>query len=306
MPPSRPRLPRLLLAATVLAGAVAPAAHAAGDPGDPWEPMNRRFFAINEGLDKHIIGPIAHGFGSTPGPLRAGLRNFSRNLSEPVVFVNDVLQFRGGQAARTLARFVVNSTIGIGGLFDVAGHNHVPHHDNGFGTTLGRWGFAPGPYLFLPLLGPSDVRDALGGAADAGLNPLTYSRYPHKAAISIGTTIVGGLGRRLDAEQDLKTIRETSTDPYASLRSFYLQNRQSEVSGKDITIENLPSFDEPGPTPAPGTEPRAEPTPAQPEPTPTPPAETPKPQAAAVASPCAPPAVRWAQADVPYATWRGG
>src|SRR5262249_26188512 len=160
------------------------------------------------------------------------------NLSEPVVFVNDVLQLHGGQAARSLARFVVNSTIGVGGLFDVAGHNHVPHHDNGFGLTLGRWGFGPGPYLYLPLMRPSDFRHALGGAADAGLNPLTYARYPHKTAISIGTTIVEGLGKRLDAETDLKTIRETSTDPYASLRSFYLQNRAAEIKG-ELKIENL-------------------------------------------------------------------
>jgi phospholipid-binding lipoprotein MlaA len=305
MPASRSRLPLLLAAASAVALAVAPAARAASDPTDPWEPMNRRFFAINESLDRNIIGPLARGFGSTPGPLRRGLRNFSRNLSEPVVFVNDVLQFRGGQAARTLARLVVNSTIGIGGLFDVAGHNHVPHHDNGFGTTLGRWGFAPGPYLFLPLMGPSDLRDAFGGAADGAMNPLTYARYAHKTAINIGTTIVGGLGQRLDAERDLESIRTTSTDPYASLRSFYLQNRQSEISGKPVSIENLPSFDEPAPTPAPGPQP----TP-NPEPTTAPPPASPPGAAAtgvaANASACAPASERWADADAPYATWRGG
>lgn len=311
MPPSRKRLPLLLAAASALALA-APAARAASDPTDPWEPMNRRFFAINEALDRNLIGPIARSFGSTPGPIRKGVRNFSRNLSEPVVFVNDVLQFRGGQAARTLARFVVNSTIGIGGLFDVAGHNGVKHHDNGFGTTLGRWGFAPGPYLFLPLLGPSDIRDAFGGAADGAVNPLTYTRYPHKTAITIGTTIVGGLGRRLDAEQDLESIRATSTDPYASLRSFYLQNRQNEITGRPLTIENLPSFDEPEPAkpaPTPGPAPTAPSTPppdaATPEAPPPAPATAPTGKAAD-ASACAPAAERWADADAPYATWRGG
>lgn len=289
----RAHRPRLLLLLAASALAVLPA-RAVADPADPFEPMNRRFFAINESLDTHIIGPIARGFGATPGPFRKGLRNFGRNLSEPVTFVNDVLQFRGGQAARTLARFVINSTVGVGGLFDVVGKT-VPHHDNGFGLTLGRWGFAPGPYLYLPLLGPSDFRDALGGAADAGLNPLTYARYPHKTAISIGTTVVGGLGRRLDAEQDLKTIRETSTDPYASLRSFFLQNRRSEISGKPITIENLPDFDEPAARPAPGAAP-APPAPSEPKPE----------AAAARPNPCGPPAERWAEADAPYATWRGG
>jgi len=295
MRPARPRLALLIATAGAFALAAPPAR--AADPTDPFEPMNRGFFAINEGLDKYLIGPIAHGFGSTPGPLRKGVRNFGRNLSEPVVFVNDLLQLRGGQAARTLVRFVINSTVGVGGLFDVMGKS-VPHHDNGFGLTLGRWGLKPGPYLFLPLLGPSDFRDALGSAADAGLNPLNYARYPHKTAISIGTTIIEGLSKRVDAEQDLKTIRETSTDPYASLRSFYLQNRQAEVTGKDVTIENLPSFDEP-PVPAPpgAAKPDAVP-PGPPDAPPTPRAEGARP------SPCAPPAVRWAQADLPYATWR--
>jgi phospholipid-binding lipoprotein MlaA len=301
MRPRRPRLPLLLAAASVLA-LVAPVAHAASDPADPFEPMNRRFFAFNEGLDKRVIGPLARGFGSTPGPLRVGLRNFSRNLSEPGVFVNDMLQFRVGKAAETLTRFLVNSTIGVAGFFDVAGHNDLKHHDNSFGTTLGRWGFGPGPYLFLPLVGPSDLRDAFGSAADAGLNPLTYSRYPHKTAISIATTIVGGLGQRLDAEQDLNTIRQTSTDPYASLRSFYLQNRQVEITGKPLNIESLPELEEPAPPakPPPGAE-------APPSPAPEPPKDaTPRGGAALAANPCAPPAERWAELDAPYATWRGG
>ena len=293
MRPRRPRLPLLLATASAFMGAAAPTL---ADPTDPFEPMNRRFFAINEALDQHIIAPIAHRLGSAPGPFRAGLRNFSHNLSEPVVFINDVLQFHGGRAAGTLVRFVINSTVGIGGLLDVTG-NAIPHHDNGFGTTLGRWGMGPGPYLFLPLLGPSDIRDAFGGAADGGMNPLTYARYAHKAAINIGTTIAGGLGKRVDADQDLETIRATSTDPYASLRSFYLQNRQAEISGKDVSIENLPSFDEPAP---PAKPPAAGDAP-------------PKPQAAgaatgtaANASACAPATERWADADLPYATWRGG
>jgi phospholipid-binding lipoprotein MlaA len=285
----------LLLAAgavTVLGAGVARAAPAR-DPVDPLEPMNRKFFAVQESLDRTFIAPLAHGFGKTPFPLRAGLVNFGHNLGEPTIFVNDVLQGRLDQAARTLTRFVVNSTVGLAGLFDVAGHNHLKRHDNGFGTTMGRWGFKPGPYLFFPLVGPTTFRDAVGDLVDIPLNPMSYARYAHKAAIGIGTSVINGLGQRVESDQQLETIRATSTDPYASLRSYFLQNRQAEITGKDVTIENLPSFDEP-PAPAP-----PKPEAAKPE------AATPEPRAeAARPNPCAPPAIRWADAELPYATWR--
>jgi phospholipid-binding lipoprotein MlaA len=295
----------LLLAGGAAAALQAGSARAAAvrDPTDPWEPMNRRFFDLQESLDRHFIAPLAHGFGKTPSPIRMGLVNFGHNLGEPTVFVNDILQARIGQAAKTLARFVINSTVGIAGLFDVAGHNHLKRHDNGFGTTLGRWGAKPGPYIFIPLAGPSTFRDTLGDLIDIPLNPMSYAKYAHKAAIGIGTSAINGLGERLDSEQDLEAIRQTSTDPYASLRSFYLQNREKEITGKEVTIENLPSFDEPvSPAPpAPSTPPKPEAAPpATPEPPPAPRAE------AISAQPCAPAPVRWADNDLPYATWRGG
>jgi phospholipid-binding lipoprotein MlaA len=232
---------------TVAALAGAGAAHAQSDPTDPWEPMNRRFFAFQETIDIHVLEPIARSFGQTPSPLRVGLLNFARNLGEPLVFANDVLQARPARAAATLGRFIVNSTVGLAGFVDIAKKNHMPHHDNGFGTTMGRWGAKPGPYLFLPFIGPSTFRDALGGAADFGLNPLTYARYPHKTAIGIATSVLDGLGQRVDADQSLSNIRQTSTDPYATVRSYYLQNRAAEISGKPVTIETLPDFDEPAP-----------------------------------------------------------
>jgi phospholipid-binding lipoprotein MlaA len=246
----RSRVPPLLVAGAVCASLAGPC-RAATDPADPLEGMNRRFYAVQEVLDRHLFEPLAKGFGATPSVFRSALVNFSRNLQEPVIFVNDVLQGRGGQAARTLARLVVNSTFGLAGVIDVAKKNHLPHHPNGFGTTLGRWGVQPGPYLFVPLLGPSDFRDAFGGVADIGLNPLTYARYPSRTEISIATTIVDGLDQRVDAQQDLDTIRQTSTDPYATLRSYYLQNRQAEITGKTLNIETLPEFDTPGTPPAP-------------------------------------------------------
>lgn len=261
----RSRVPLLLVAGAVCTSLAGPC-RAAADPADPLEGMNRRFYAVQEVLDRHIFEPLAKGFGKTPSALRSALINFSRNLGEPVIFVNDLLQGHGGQAARTAARIVVNSTVGLAGMMDVAKKNHLPHHDNGFGTTLGRWGVQPGPYLFVPLLGPSNFRDSFGGLADIGLNPLTYARYPGKTEIGIVTTIVDGLGERVDAQQDLDTIRQTSTDPYATLRSYYLQNRQAEITGKSVNIETLPDFDTPGPAPAGSVSPTGGPPVAQPQP----------------------------------------
>ena len=242
----RSRAPRLLLLGVVCSTIALPA-RAAGDPTDPLEGMNRRFFAISETLDRHVFGPAAAGFSKAPSPLRDALRNFSRNLEEPVVFVNVVLPVRPGQAARPLGRLVINSTVGVAGLIDVAKKNGLPHHDNGFGTTLGRWGAGPGPYLFLPLVGPSTFRDAFGDVADIGLNPLTYARYPEKTAVSIAATVIDGLGDRGDAQQDLDAIRQTSTDPYATLRSYYLQNRQAEIRGGAVNVDALPDLDTPAP-----------------------------------------------------------
>jgi phospholipid-binding lipoprotein MlaA len=256
---------RQALALSLIVAATAQPSFAA-TPGDPLEGMNRRFYGIEESLDRHVFGPLARGFGATPSPLRAALRNFSRNLGEPVVFVNDLLQGHVKTAAGTAARIIVNTTFGLGGLLDVAKKNHLRHHDNGFGTTLGRWGAGPGPYLFVPLIGPTTFRDAFGSAADIGLNPLTYARYPGKVEIGIGTTIIDGLGDRLEASQDLDVIRQTSTDPYATLRSYYLQNRAAEIAGKPAEIGPLPDLDEPTAAPAGSVSPTGRPPIAQPQP----------------------------------------
>jgi phospholipid-binding lipoprotein MlaA len=294
MRPVRSRVP-LLLALGVASAFVAEPCRAATDPADPLEGMNRRFFAVEETFDRHLFGPLARGFGKTPSFFRMALLNFSRNLGEPVVFANDVLQGRGGQAARTLTRLVVNTTFGVAGIMDVAKKNHLPHHDNGFGTTLGRWGVHPGPYLFLPLIGPSDFRDAIGSAGDIGLDPLTYTRFPDRTAIAVSSAIVDGLGARVDAQQDLDTIRQTSTDPYATLRSYYLQNRQAEITGKSVNIETLPDFDTPGTTAAGSVSPTGGPPVSLPQPAaPIPPlpgeaGALPRPQAAPDAAKSPPP-----------------
>ena len=222
-----------------------PALAQSAEPYDPWEGFNRRMFAVQGVLDRHLFGPLARGFGKTPSPVRRALVNFSSNLSEPLVFVNDMLQGHVLSAAKTFGRFAMNSTVGLIGFRDVAAHNHLPHHDNGFGTTLGRWGAQPGPYLFLPLIGPGDFRDGLGGIGNIFLNPYHYARFDGKTGIGVATGIVNGLNARLQAEQALSNIQATSTDPYATLRSYFLQNRAAEVSGNPSEPGALPEFDMP-------------------------------------------------------------
>lgn len=265
--PRRPLF--LLMAATVaITGLSAgPSLAQSRDPSDPWERVNRRFFAVQQGLDRKIFGPLARGYGGiVPGFVRKGIGNFAQNLTEPLVMVNDLLQGHPGRAASTLGRFAINSTFGVAGVVDVAQKGRIPHHDNGFGLTLGRWGMKPGPYIFLPLLGPSTLRDSVGDGADIGLNPLNYVSYRNKAVIGAVVVVAQGLDTRVNAARDLETINETSTDPYATLRSYYLQNRAAEVAEKPVEIQTLPDFDESEPSAAPPLAPPPAEPPAEPPP----------------------------------------
>jgi len=253
----------------------------AQEHSDPWEGMNRKFFAFQQGLDRAIVGPVARGLGKTPSPFRVALRNIVRNLNEPTVAVNDLLQGRIGTAASTIGRFAINTIFGVGGVMDIAERGRIPHHDNDFGITLGRWGVGPGPYLYLPFVGPSTVRDGFGEGADIGLDPLTYIRYNERTTVGITTAVVQGLLDRIDAARDLATIEQTSIDPYATIRSAYLQDRQFKITGKSLELEPLPEFDtgpEPAPQPSPSVAPptNAPSSAAPPTPLSTPEAEQPK------------------------------
>lgn len=253
------------LALWALAGAPAHAASAPASPSpaasatadalaieDPFESLNRRFYAIHRVLDRAILRTLALGYQQgAPRPLQAALHNVVTELGEPMVFANDVLQFRLARAAKTAARFVVNATAGIGGLFDPATKMRLEHHDNGFGDTLGRYGFKPGPYIFLPLVGPSTLRDLLGTAVDFYSDPLSRIHYPKRAYVQAGVWIVGGLDQRARAEADLQHIDEIGTDSYATLRSLYLQDREARIrGGEGVSIETLPSFDDAPAAPA--------------------------------------------------------
>ncbi len=235
--------------------ATPPAQAAAHGSIDPLEKLNRGFYAINRLVDRVVLRPFALAYLHVlPGPLRRGVHNVVHNLERPIVFANDVLQLRPKLAAKTAGRFVVNSTVGLGGLFDPASKAGLPEHDNDFGLTLARYGVTPGPYLVLPVLGPSSFRDALGMGVDAAADPTNHLHFRHGAAIGLAVEIAGGLDQRLEADADLSTIEQTSTDPYASLRALYLQDRERAAGAPPVSVETLPALDEP-PAPSPGEAP---------------------------------------------------
>ena len=240
---------------------------------DPFEGINRRFYAIHEAIDHAILRPLALGYShGVVTPIRKGLHNFVTELGEPMVFGNDVLQLRIKRAAITAGRFLINATAGVAGLFDPATKIGLPHHDNGFGTTLGRYGVKPGPYIFLPLIGPSDFRDIIGTSVDFYSDPLGRIHYPKRGYVLLGIGIVGGLDQRANAEADLQQIESMGTDSYATLRSLYLQSRQAEISGGDtVNIQTLPDFDDAPMSPAPAAA-AAAPSPTDQAPAVTPPA----------------------------------
>ena len=247
----------------VMAALVGASAAAAAAPGDPWEGLNRRGYAINRFLDRVLIRPLAMIYKAlTPGPIGKGLHNVVVNLGEPLVVINDGLQARPRRAAEALVRFAFNSTVGLAGLIDVVAHDGIAHHDSTFGDTLGRYGVGPGPYLFIPLIGPSTVRDLIGAGVDGAADPVHWVSYPYRTETGAGATVVGGLDTRAGADEDLKAILGEAADPYATLRSVYLQYRQGEIDEirGGAKLPPLPEIDEPAPPSTTGPAPSTTPT----------------------------------------------
>lgn len=211
--------------------------------GDPLEGFNRAMFSVNTALDKALFRPAAMGYKHiVPKPARSGLRNAFSNLTEPVAFLNDVLQLKPGNAFRTFTRFLINSVFGVAGLFDVARHEGLPHRANGLGNTFGRYGIKSGPYLFLPLLGPSSLRDLAGGTVDGLVVPTAVGTPFDRTDYQIGKAVVTGLDTRAEVDSELKTLYDTALDPYATLRSVYLQSRAADIAG--ITGKTEPQPDD--------------------------------------------------------------
>lgn len=212
-------------------------------PGDPFERTNRGFFKTQSSIDRRFFQPVAKAYQRVvPKPVRSGLRNIIRNLNEPIVFLNDLLQLRPGRALRTLGRFAINSTVGLGGAIDVAQKLDLPYRSNGFGNTLGRWGVGPGPYLYLPLIGPTTLRDLLAGQLDGLTLPVGVGFPFNRLDYQLSRTVVSTIDTRAEAEEDLQALMSGAADPYATLRSVYLQSREATIAdarGKPVELAPL-------------------------------------------------------------------
>ena len=228
----------------------------AATKADPAERINRVGYAIHQFFDRLVIRPVAMTYQKVvPGPLRDGVRHVLDNLSEPSIAANDLLQGRLKQAGTATLRFATNSTFGVAGILDMATPAGLPRHENSFDLTLGRAGFKPGPYLFIPLIGPTTVRDAIGDGVNVLLDPVN-SVIPHSAHTFVATkTVVNGVDLRARSDAELTAVMSDATDPYATLRSVYLQNEQSKVDDATTTLPTLPDFDEDATPPAPTTSP---------------------------------------------------
>lgn len=193
------------------------------NPQDPWQGFNRSIFTFNETLDEYVARPIAVGYRFiTPQPVDDGISNFFANLGDVLVVVNDVLQLKFVQALSDTARVTVNSTIGLFGFMDVATHIGLAKHEEDFGQTLGYWGVGSGPYLMLPLLGPSTLRDAFGLGVDT-VSGLSYSSIVEPQSQQWGLFVL----KNLDSRADLIPSEGLITgERYSFIRSFYLQRRQ--------------------------------------------------------------------------------
>lgn len=223
-------LKRFLVGLTLVVGMAGGAiAEEYENPSDPWEGYNRGVFAINEALDMVIAKPIAKAYEFIiPEPIRILVTNVFSNISDVVIGINDLLQGRGEQAFNDFGRVVINTTLGFGGLFDVAGNAGWYKSTNDFGVTFGRWGAPSGPYFVLPILGSSNIRDTFGWAADIAASPLSIVvTDPTAFWTAWGVNYVNTRANLFPAE---KIIEEAATDKYSYLRDAFMQNRLNLIN----------------------------------------------------------------------------
>lgn len=217
------------VAATLAAFSLSGCLTAGPDPEDPYEDFNRQMFAFNEGFDQAVVEPLAYGYRAvTNEPVREGVGNFSSNLGEPLTFVNHVLQGQLPDAGATFGRFVINTTVGLGGIFDPASSIGIARTREDFGQTLATWGVEPGPYLVMPFIGPTNPRDLAGIGGDLALNPLNYPQFENDDAIRAATFALWGIDAREDSIEAFDELRN-QVDPYTTLRRLYGRTRAGDI-----------------------------------------------------------------------------
>lgn len=202
---------------------------------DPWESTNRAIFDFNDTLDVNILEPVARAYDeNTPPPLKTGIFNFFRNIRYPRYLVSDLIQLKFTQALEHTGRFLLNTTFGVAGLIDVAKHVGLEDHQEDIGTALGYHGVGTGPYMVLPFLGPSNLRDTVGTIFDFALDPLYFVNYvvtpePIDVGLSISATTVKYVDRRAGLLEAVEAGKESSVDFYLFTKSAYQQFRQGLI-----------------------------------------------------------------------------
>lgn len=214
------------------------------EANDPLEPFNRAMFETNMLLDTAILNPIAKGYRFiTPEFMQTGISNFFDNLKQPSYLINSILQGNGEMALDVSKRFLANTLLGLGGLFDVADDMQIPVHSPDFGQTFAAWGWETSePYLVLPILGPSNPRDALGTAANMGVSTLELSPI-HETTVRYGIVALDAVQAREKNIEFMENLKNSSTDFYATVRSMYRQNREKKINTVTGNQQNLDAYD---------------------------------------------------------------
>ncbi|MAO55226.1 MAG: hypothetical protein CMM61_05985 [Rhodospirillaceae bacterium] len=216
------------------------------DANDPLEDINRAIFSFNEGVQSALLRPLADAYNSNvPATGRQALKNMFDNLSSPITFVNDILQFEFERALVTFTRAFINTTFGMAGISDLASEMGFEKHQEDFGQTLAVWGVGEGFYVVLPLLGPSNPRDAVGRLlVDGYFEPLSYYLDNiDEEEIDLALHLVDGFLEYADVVEELDQIRKTSVDYYAAIRSLYRQKRNAEISnGQNLDLPPIPDL----------------------------------------------------------------
>lgn len=206
------------------------------DPRDPWEPTNRDMYNYNDGLDKAILAPVAEQYVKLPQGMRTSVRNFFVNLGYPTTVINQFLQGKVERGLDDTMRFVFNTTFGVLGLFDFAGGVGLPRNEEDFGQTFAVWGAPAGPYMVIPLLGPSSVRDAAGIPLNFLSKPLFWIETPSEFFALAGLDLVDTRARLIPA---IRLRDETAFDPYIFTREAYLQQRLNLIYDGNPPLEKL-------------------------------------------------------------------